>query len=394
MAVKHKAQSAATLTVTDMIRHALSPRGQQELYQFRGECVYYDFQKDEFTLKPKFGRTIHFGWMPSLDDSESFGNLVERIVENAAPKLYELQMGVPDPTEPLGFRDDNYMATLLHGAYHPEVMTHRQWQGLAFDCLIERDTHKYVEESMCDYLPPYWQHLLTSTVPDVLASALNDESGARTLLDKCRLADLPTDDDDSIVGIITLAIESKAGTSNNNSLAEVMECGRQVIERRHMVLTNDHRLKLLQLMVEIASQNSGDVDLIEKEFLAWKALIGAEGTTRINLCCRGSKAPLRDGVTYYAELPKYKVNGEIERCFTAETYSQMLRFGPPSNRIEISASMLEMLRGSLAVYYVGGFTNKLNPDHFKVVPTQPEDPDWMSRSLQVAQLDWKLKTQA
>lgn len=397
MAVKHKAQSAATLTVTDMIRHALSPRGQQELYQFRGECVYYDFQQDEFTLKPQFGHTIYFGWVPSPDDSEPFSDLIERIVENTAPKLYELQMGVPDPTEPLGFRDDNYMATLLHGAYHPEVMTHRQWQGLAFDCLIERDTHKYVEESMGDYLPPYWQHLLTSTVPDVLAAALDDKSGARTLLNKCRLADLPTDDDDSIVSIIALAIASMACTFNNNDLAEAMEFGRQVIDRRNLVLTNDHQLKLLQLMEEIASQNSGDVDLIEEEFLAWKVLIGAEGTTRINLCCRGSKAPFRDGVTYYAELPKYKINGEIERCLTAETYSQMLRFGPPSNRIEISASMLEMLRGSLAVYYFGSFANKLNQDHFKVVPTQPEDPDWpdlMSRSLQVAQLDWKLKTQA
>ena len=398
MAVKHKAQSAATLTVTDMIRHALSPRGQQELYQFREECVYYDFQKDEFTLEPQFGRTIHFGWMPSPDDSESFSHLVERIVENASPMLYELQMGVPDPTEPLGFRDDNYMAGLPNGAYHPEVMTHRQWQGLAFDCLIERDTHKYVEESMGDYLPPYWQHLLTSTVPDVLDAALKNKSGARTLLDKCRLADLPTDDDDSIVSIIALAIESKTCTFNNNALAEAMECGRQVIERRNLVLTNDHRLKLLQLMEEIASQNSVDVQFyaerIEDEFLAWKVLIGAEGATRINLCCRGSKPPFRDGVTYYAELPKYNVNGEIERCLTAETYSQMLRFGPPSNRIEISASMLEMLRGSLAVYYFGGFSNKLNQDHFKVVPTQPEDPDWMSRSLQVAQLDWKLKTQA
>ena len=394
MAVKHKAQSAAMLAVTDMIRHALSPRGQQELYQFRGECVYYDFLLDEFTLKPQFGHTIHFGWMSSPDNTESFSGLVERIVENAAPKQYELQMGVPDPTEPLGFRDDNYMVTLLHGAYHPEVMTRRQWQGLAFDCLIERATHKYVEESMGDYLPPYWQHLLTSTVPDVLAAALKNKSGARTLLNKCRLADLPTDDDDSIVSIIALAIASMACTFNNNDLAEAMEFGRQVIDRRNLVLTNDHQLKLLQLMEEIASQNSGDVDLIEEEFLAWKVLIGAEGTTRINLCCRGSKTPFRDGVTYYAELPKYKVNGEIERCLTAETYSQMLRFGPPSNRIEISASMLEMLRGSLAVYYFVSFANKLNQDHFKVVPTQPEDPDWMSRSLQVAQLDWKLKTQA
>lgn len=394
MAVKHKAQSAATLAVTDMIRHALSPRGQHQLYQFRGECVNYDFLLDEFTLTHQFGRTIHFGWVPSPDDSESFVELVERIVENDAPKLYELQMGVPDPTEPLGFIDDNCTVTLLHGAYHPEVMTHRQWQGLAFDCLIERDTHKYFEESMGDHLPPYWQQLLTSTVPDVLAAALKNKSGARTLLNKCRLADLPTDDDDSIVSIIALAIASMACTFNNNDLAEAMEFGRQVIDRRNLVLTNDHQLKLLQLMEEIASQNSGDVDLIEEEFLAWKVLIGAEGTTRINLCCRGSKTPFRDGVTYYAELPKYKVNGEIERCLTAETYSQMLRFGPPSNRIEISASMLEMLRGSLAVYYFVSFANKLNQDHFKVVPTQPEDPDWMSRSLQVAQLDWKLKTQA
>ena len=394
MAVKHKVQSAATLAVTYMIRHALSPRGKQELYQFRGECVYYDFQQDEFTLKPQFGRTIHFGGVPSPDDSESFSNLVERIVESAAPKMYELQMGVPDPTEPLGFRDDNYMVTLLHGAYHPEVMSHRQWQGLAFDCLIERDAHKYVEESMGDYLPPYWQHLLTSTVPDVLAAALKNKSGAVTLLDKCRLADLPTDDDDSIVGIIALAIASKARTFNNNALAEAMEYGRQVIERRHMVLTNDHRLKLLQLMEEVARCNSGDVNPLEDEFLSWKELIGAEGTTRINLLCRDHKAPFRDGTTYYAELPKYKANGELEHCLTAATYSQMLRFGPPSNKIEISASMLEMLRGSLAVYYFGGLTNKLNMDHFKVVPTQPEDPDWMSRSLQVAQLDWKLKTQA
>lgn len=394
MAVKHKAQSAATLAVTDMIRHALSPRGQQELYQFRGECVYYDFQQDEFTLKPQFGRTIHFGWVPSPDDSEPFRDLVERIVENAAPKLYELQMGVPDPTEPLGFNGDNYTVSLLNGSYHPEVVTYRQWKGLAFDCLIDRDTQVGVVESLGDFLPPGWQHLLTATVPDVLAAALDDESGARTLLDKCRLADLPTDDDDSVVGIIAVAIESKAGTFNNSALAEAMECGRQVIERRNLVLTNDHRLKLLQLMEEVACSNSGDVDLLEEEFLAWKELIGAEGTTRINLCCRDHKALFRDGVTYYAELPKYKAYGEIERCLTAETYSQMLRFGPPSSPIEISASMLEMLRGSLAVYYVGSFANKLNPDHFKVVPTNPEDPDWMSRSLQVAQLDWKLKTQA
>ena len=87
MAVKHKVQSAATLAVTYMIRHALSPRGKRELYQFRGECVYYDFQQDEFTLKPQFGRTIHFGWVPSPDDSESFSNLVERIVENGQRHL-------------------------------------------------------------------------------------------------------------------------------------------------------------------------------------------------------------------------------------------------------------------------------------------------------------------
>ena len=191
-----------------------------------------------------------------------------------------------------------------------------------------------------------------------------------------------------------MAIASKAGTFNNNDLAEAMEYGRQIIERRHLVLTNDHRLKLLQLMGEVARRNNGDVDLLEEEFSAWKVLIGAEGTTRINLCCRGNKALFRDGTTYYAELPKYKVNGEIERCFTAETYSQMLRLGLPSTRIEISASMLELLRGSLAAYYGGNSTSKINMDHFKVVPTQPEDPDWMSRSLQVAQLDWKLKTQA
>ena len=394
MAVKHKAQSAATLTVTDMIRHALSPRGQQELYQFRGECVYYDFQKDEFTLKPQFGCTIHFGWMPSPDDSESFSNLVERIVDNAAPKLYELQMGVPDPTEPLGFRDDNYMVTLLHGAYHPEVMTHRQWQGLAFDCLIERDTHKYVEESLGDYLPPYWQHLLTSTVPDVLAEALEDESGARTLLDKCRLADLPTDDDDSVFSIIAMAISNKASTSNNINLAEAMRYGRQIIGRRNMLLTNDHRLQLMQVMEKIARHNNGDADLIEEEFLAWKELLGAEGTTRINFCRRDINAAVRDGVTYYAELPAYKSSGEIDRCLTADTYLQMLRRGEPNNPIEISTTMLELLCGSLAAYAGGSFANRLNLDHFKVVPTQPHDPKWLARSLQVAQLDWTLKTQA
>ncbi len=394
MAVKHKAQSAATLAVTDMIRHALSPRGQQELYQFRGECVYYDFQKDEFTLKPQFGSTIHFGWMPSPDDSESFSNLVERIVENAAPKLYELQMGVPDPTEPLGFRDDNYMVTLLHGAYHPEAMTHRQWQGLAFDCLIERDTHKYVEESMCDYLPPYWQHLLTSTVPDVLAAALRDKSGARTLLDECRLADLPTDDDDSVVSIIAMAIANKASTSNNINLAEAMRYGRQIIGRRNMLLTNDHRLQLLQVMEKIARYNNGDADLLEEEFFAWKELLGAEGTTRINFCRRDIRASVRDGVTYYAELPAYKSSGEIDRCLTADPYLRMLRRGEPNSPIEISATMLELLCGSLAAHAGGSLANRMNMDHFKVVPTQPHDPKWLARSLQVAQLDWKLKTQA
>ena len=394
MAVKHKAQSVATLAVTDMIRHALSPRGQQELYQFRGECVYYDFLLDEFTLKPQFGHTIHFGWMPVPDNSESFSDLVERIVENAAPKLYELQMGVPDPTEPLGFNGDNYMATLLHGAYHPEVMTHRQWQGLAFDCLIERDTHKYVEESMGDYLPPYWQHLLTSTAPDVLAAALKDKYGAYQLLDECRLADLPTDDDDSVVSIIAMAISNKASTINNINLAEAMRHGRQIIGRRHMLLTNDHRLQLMQVMEKISRYNNGDADLLEEEFLAWKELLGAEGTTRINFCRRDINAAVRDGVTYYAELPAYKSSGEIDRCLTANTYLQMLRLRAPSSPIEISTSMMELLYGSLAAYAGGSLSNRLNLDHFKVVPTQPHDPKWQARSLQVAQLDWTLKTQA
>lgn len=394
MAVKHKAQSVATLAVTDMIRHALSPRGQQELYQFRGECVYYDFLLDEFTLKPQFGHTIHFGWMPVPDNSESFSDLVERIVENAAPKLYELQMGVPDPTEPLGFNGDNYMATLLHGAYHPEVMTHRQWQGLAFDCLIERDTHKYVEESMGDYLPPYWQHLLTSTAPDVLAAALKDKYGAYQLLDECRLADLPTDDDDSVVSTIAMAISNKASTINNINLAEAMRHGRQIIGRRHMLLTNDHRLQLMQVMEKISRYNNGDADLLEEEFLAWKELLGAEGTTRINFCRRDINAAVRDGVTYYAELPAYKSSGEIDRCLTANTYLQMLRLRAPSSPIEISTSMMELLYGSLAAYAGGSLSNRLNLDHFKVVPTQPHDPKWQARSLQVAQLDWTLKTQA
>ena len=161
-----------------------------------------------------------------------------------------------------------------------------------------------------------------------------------------------------------------------------------------MLLTNDHRLQLMQVMEKISRYNNGDADLLEEEFLAWKELLGAEGTTRINFCRRDINSAVRDGVTYYAELPAYKSSGEIDRCLTANTYLQMLRLRAPSSPIEISTSMMELLYGSLAAYAGGSLSNRLNLDHFKVVPTQPHDPKWQARSLQVAQLDWTLKTQA
>lgn len=394
MAVKQRGQFGAALAVTNMIRHALSRRGQQELYQLNGNYVRYDFYQDEFTLRSQFGRTIYFGWVPSQDDPELFCQLIDGLVERNAPKMYELQMGVPDPTEPLGFHGDNYTVSLLQGGYHPEVVTYRQWKGLAFDCLIDRDTQVGVEESLGDFLPPGWDYLLAETVPDVLAAALKDKYGAYKLLYECRLADLPTDDDDSVFSIIAMAISNKASTSNNINLAEAMRYGRQIIGRRNMLLTNDHRLQLMQVMEKIARHNNGDADLIEEEFLAWKELLGAEGTTRINFCRRDINAAVRDGVTYYAELPAYKSSGEIDRCLTADTYLQMLRRGEPNNPIEISTTMLELLCGSLAAYAGGSFANRLNLDHFKVVPTQSHDQKWLARSLQVAQLDWTLKTQA
>ena len=394
MAVKQRGQSGAALAVTNMIRHALSRRGQQELYQINGNYVRYDFYQDEFTLSSQFGRTIYFGWVPSHEDPEFFCEIIDGLIERNSPQLYELQMGVPDPTEPLGFNGDNYTVSLLQGGYHPEVVTYRQWKGLAFDCLIDRDTQEGVEESLGDFLPPGWDHLLAETAPDVLAAALKDKYGAYQLLDECRLADLPTDDDDSVVSIIAMAISDKASTSNNINLAEAMRYGRQIIGRRHMLLTNDHRLQLMQVMEKISRYNNGDADLLEEEFLAWKELLGAEGTTRINFCRRDINSAVRDGVTYYAELPAYKSSGEIDRYLTAEAYLKMLRLREPSIPIEISASMLEMLRGSLAAYLGGSFANRLNLDHFKVVPTQPQDPKWLARSLQVAQLDWTLKTQA
>ena len=394
MAVKQRGQSGAALAVTNMIRHALSRRGQQELYQLNGNYVRYDFYQDEFTLSSQFGRTICFGWVPSQEDPEFFCEIIDGLIERNSPQLYELQMGVPDPTEPLGFNGDNYTVSLLQGGYHPEVVTYRQWKGLAFDCLIDRDTQEGVEESLGDFLPPGWDYLLAETAPDVLAAALKDKYGAYQLLDECRLADLPTDDDDSVVSIIAMAISNKASTSNNINLAEAMRYGRQIIGRRHMLLTNDHRLQLMQVMERISRYNNGDADLLEEEFLAWKELLGAEGTTRINFCRRDINSAVRDGVTYYAELPAYKSSGEIDRCLTANTYLQMLRLRAPSSPIEISTSMMELLYGSLAAYAGGSLSNRLNLDHFKVVPTQPHDPKWQARSLQVAQLDWKLKTQA
>lgn len=239
MAVKQQGQSGAARAVTEMIRHALSRKGQQELYQLNGNYVSYDFYQDEFTLRSQFGRTIYFGWVPSQDDPELFCELIDGLVERNSPQLYELQMGVDDPTEPLGFHGDNYTVSLLQGGYHPEVVTYRQWKGLAFDCLIDRDTQDGVEESLGDFLPPGWDYLL----------------------------------------------------------AEVMRYGRQIIGRRNMLLTNDHRRQLMRVMEKIARYNNGDAD-------------------------------------------------------------------------------------------------QLNLDHFKVVPTQPHDPKWLARSLQVAQLDWTLKTQA
>lgn len=394
MAVKQQGQSGASLAVTNMIRHALSRRGQQELYQLNGNYVSYDFYQDEFVLSPQFGRTIYFGWVPSQEDPELFCELIDALIEHNSPQLYELQMGVPDPTEPLGFHGDNYTVSLMQGGYHPEVVTYRQWQGLAFDCLIDREVQKGIEGALGDFLPPGWDYILAETVPDVLAAALTDKYGAYKLLDECRLADLPTDDDDSVVSIIAMAISNKASTSNNINLAEAMRYGRQIIGRRNMLLTNDHRLQLMQVMEKIARHNNGDADLIEEEFLAWKELLGAEGTTRINFCRRDINAAVRDGVTYYAELPAYKSSGEIDRCLTADTYLQMLRRGEPNNPIEISTTMLELLCGSLAAYAGGSFANRLNLDHFKVVPTQSHDQKWLARSLQVAQLDWTLKTQA
>ena len=157
-------------------------------------------------------------------------------------------------------------------------------------------------------------------------------------------------------------------------------------------MTDDHRLSLIKELGYLAAHSHGlrgnALSRLEGELVRWKELLGAAGTTRINVSARDS-ADLHPDLTYYSEIPSFRSGQYDCELLSLSSYGDLkCRIVHP---IEISQMQLDLLQATMSyLENNGGSRVTLDLDHFKVVEIHPADRDWCRQSSQAFQIDWSL----
>lgn len=93
MAIQLQQKTPADV-VTEMLTHAVTEEGLDQLYELKRETnLFYDYRDGVFTETPLLGWALHFGWLKTKTGRKDgfLGYIRSQVHRKTCPHLYEMQ---------------------------------------------------------------------------------------------------------------------------------------------------------------------------------------------------------------------------------------------------------------------------------------------------------------
>ena len=394
MAVQNTTATPAEL-VTEMMAHAVTEEGMEQLYDLPYDSVaYYDYVGKQFVPSGHFGRTIGFGRIKTYCGLSDLPRYVNSKIRREGTRMYQIQAREVDDflAQVTAYTGP---ARQFEGFLHPDTISEDEWRDglLAYITGNEYRVEDY--NSFGVNSEPQWSRRLEEMKTNLLTQGKSDAIFAATLLEEvealARLTDESADMDD-LVDTICLGIHRRVIFTPLDTMRRSLEAARLALEPNRNRMTADHRLSLVKELECLAAHSHGlrgrSLSDFEGELVFWKELLGATGTTRVNVSARDS-ADLHPDLTYYSEIPSFR-SGQYD-CELLSLSSYGTLKCSIVHPIEISQMQMDLLQATMSyLENNGGSRVTLDLDHFKVVEIHPADRDWCRQSSQAFQIDWRL----
>ena len=394
MAVQNTTATPAEL-VTEMMAHAVTEEGMEQLYDLPYDSVaYYDYVDKKFVPDGHFGRTIGFGRIKTDCGIIDLPRYVKSKIRREGTRMYQIQAREVDEflAQVTAYTGP---ARQFEGFLHPDTISEDEWRDglLAYITGNEYRVEDY--NSFGVNSDPQWSRRLEEMKTNLLTQGKSDAIFAATLLEEvealARLTDESADMDD-LVDTICLGIHRRVIFTPLDTMRRSLEAARLALEPNRNRMTDDHRLSLVKELECLAAHSHGlrgrSLSDFEGELVFWKELLGATGTTRVNVSARDS-ADLHPDLTYYSEIPSFR-SGQYD-CELLSLSSYGTLKCSIVHPIEISQMQLDLLQATASYLDNNvGATTTLDLDHFKVVEIHPADRDWCRKSSQAFQINWSL----
>lgn len=396
MAVQNTTATPAEL-VTEMMAHAVTEEGMEQIYDLPYDSVaYYDYVDKKFVPDGHFGRTIGFGRIKTDCGLIDLPRYVKGKIRREGTRMYQIQAREVDEFL-VQVTAYTCPARQFEGFLHPDTLSEDEWRDglLAYITGNEYRVEDY--NSFGVNSDPQWARRLDEIKTNLLTHGKSDAVFAANLLEEAgalaRLTNESSDMDD-LVDTICLGLHRRLLVIFNplDTMRRALEAARLALEPNRNRMTDDHRLSLLKELEYLADHSHGlrgrSLSQLEGELVRWKELLGAEGTTRINVSARDS-ADLHPDLTYYSEIPSF-CSGQYDcELLSLSSYGDLKC--SIVHPIEISQTQLDLLQATVSyLENNGGSRVTLYLDHFKVVEIYPTDRDWCRKSSQAFQINWSL----
>ena len=394
MAVTNAAATPAEL-VTEMMAHAVTKEGMEQIYDLPYDSVaYYDYVDKKFVPDGHFGRTIGFGRIKTDCGLIDLPRYVKSKIRREGIRMYQIQAREVDEflVQVTAYTGP---ARQFEGFLHPDTISEDEWRDglLAYITGNEYRVEDY--NSFGVNSDPQWSQRLDEMKTNLLTQGKSDAIFAATLLEEvdalARLTNESADMDD-LVDTICLGIHRRVIFTPLYTMRRSLEAARLALEPNRNRMTDDHRLSLVKELEYLAAHSHGlrerSLSDFEGELVFWKELLGATGATRVNVSARDS-ADLHPDMTYYSEIPSFRSGQYDCELLSLSSYGDLKC--SIVHPIEISQTQLDLLQATMSYLENNvGATTDLDLDHFKVVEICPTDRDWCRKSSQAFQIDWSL----
>ena len=391
MAVQLHKKTAAD-AVTEMLAHAVTEEGLDQLYQLKREAyIFYDYRDRVFTETPLLGRTMYFGWLKTKTKrDDGFRGYIRSQVRKIGPHLYEIQDKWKKPYDEYRVCIQYIGADPQHAAgwVHHSAISHEEWLAIAHDWLItgqQSDRDPALEAEV------YWEELCAEVTGRLLTLGETDGKAACDLTERSfflRRAVNPNSD--QVIAVVKKAINHQLATDEKADLSHIISRMDMWLTECSPALTHSQRLQLVKAVDHAVTRMHKPLKVLGRALDMMRSL-GADVTARVNLChFNGVVLEPREDIVLHSIIPTGPdFYGQFHHGLSLPLYLDLR--DALVNPIEVSQLSLAPLQMQATL---SDEPVQLDLDHFKLVPVHVDDRDWIERTSKPIHFEWTMKTQA